>query len=436
MQPMARAKRTFIVRLTDAVRGGGLALRRAARFSDVGRRFGRVGPRAAPGAAALLAACCTFVCAATGQAQTPPPRDFVPKVKHVILMDGDTGGILFRHNADELLSPASMSKIMTVEIAFKLMKAGKLRPSDEFVMSVNAWRKGGAPSGTSAMMVPVHNKVRLDELLQGIIVQSGNDAAIAVAEGIAGNEDAFARLMNEEARRIGLAQSQFRNATGLFHPEHVMTVREIGILARYIIREYPDYFPMFAQKEFLYRRHKFINRNSLLFADPNVDGMKTGNLKVSGYGMVVTSKVNGRRLIAVVAGAKSEAERRDEVRRLLDWGSTSVSEFKLFEANEVVGRARVWGGSAFYVRLVGNGDVNVWLPKFPAAQRLKGEIIYASPLKAPVKRGDEVARLRVTSTSNAMQEVALYAAEDVDEGGIVRRGLDSLAHLALRLIPR
>ncbi len=364
------------------------------------------------------------------------PKDFVPKVKHAILMDGDTGGILYRHNAEALVPPASMSKLMTLVLAFKLMKQGKLQPSDEFVMSVNAWRKGGAPSGTAAMMVPVNTKVRLDELLQGIIVQSGNDAAISVAEGIAGNEDAFARLMEQEARSIGLAKSQFRNATGLYHPDHLMSVRELAVLARYIMREYPQYFPMFAQKEFHYRRHKFMNRNSLLFADANVDGMKTGNLKQSGYGIVVTAKVNSRRLIVVVAGAGSETERRDEVRRLLDWGATNVSEYKLFDSQEVVGRARVWGGNSFYVQLIGNGDVNVWLPRFPAAQRLRGEIVYAGPLKAPVSKGAEVARLRITSSSNAMQEVPLYAAEDVGEGGVVRRGLDSLAHLAFRLFQR
>lgn len=364
------------------------------------------------------------------------PKDFTPKSKNAILMDGETGGILFRHNSDALVPPASMSKIMTAAMVFKLLKQGKLQMSDEFVMSVNAWRRGGAPSGTSAMMVPVNTKVRLDELLQGMIVQSGNDAAMAIAEGIAGTEDAFARLMEEEARRIGLQKSQFRNATGLYHPDHLMTVRELAVLARHIIREYPEYFPQFSQREFLYRRHKFLNRNPMLLADPNVDGMKTGYIKQSGYGIVVTSKVNGRRLIAVVAGAASEAERRDEVRRLLDWGSTNVGEFKLFDANEIVGRARVWGGSAFYVPLMGNGDVNVWLPRFPAAQRLRGEIVYEGPLKAPVSKGTEVARLRVTSTSNAMQEVPLYAAEDVTEGGLLRRGLDSLAHLAFRLFQR
>lgn len=371
-----------------------------------------------------------------GHAQSLPAREFQPKAKQAILMDGNTGGILYRHKADELVPPASMSKLMTVAIVFKLMKQGKLKPSDEFVMSVNAWRRGGAPSGTSAMMVPVNTKVRLDELLQGIIVQSGNDASIAIAEGIAGNEEAYAKLMTEEARRIGLTRSQFRNATGLYHPDHLMTVQELAMLARHLLREYPEYAPMFAQKEFLYRRHKFLNRNSLLFADTNVDGMKTGHLKQSGYGIVVTSKVQGRRLIAVINGASTETERRDEARRLLDWGATNVGEFKLFAASEIVGRARVWGGDAFYVPLVGNGDVNVWLPRFPAAQRLKGEIIYSGPLKAPLRKGDEVARLRVTSTSNAMQEVPLYAAEDVAAGGTMRRGLDSLAHLALRLFQR
>jgi D-alanyl-D-alanine carboxypeptidase (penicillin-binding protein 5/6) len=364
------------------------------------------------------------------------PRDFVPRVKHAILMDGDTGGILWRRNADELVAPASMSKIMTVAVVFKLLKEGKLKLTDEFVVSVNAWRRGGAPSGTSAMMVPVNTKATLSELLQGIIVQSGNDAAIAVAEGIAGNEDKFARLMEDEARRIGLAKSQFRNSTGLFHPDHLMTVRELALLARHILRDYPEYFPMFAQREFLYRRHKFLNRNPLLATDSNVDGMMTGFLKQSGYGVVVTARAGPRRLIAVVAGATSETERREEVRRLLDWGNTNVSEFKIFEATDVVGHARVWGGQSFYVPLIGNGDVNVWLPRFPAAQRLRGEIVYDGPLKAPVHKGAEVARLRVTSTSNAIQEVPLYAGEDVAEGGVMRRGIDSLAHLVVRMFRR
>lgn len=376
---------------------------------------------------------CWLVGAANAQTQQ---RDLVPRVKHSVLMDGISGGILFRNNADVLVPPASMSKLLTLAVAFKLLKEGKLKMTDEFVMSVNAWRKGGAPSGTAAMMVPVNTRVRLEELLQGITVQSGNDAAIAVAEGIAGNEDAFARMAEAEARRIGLQRSQIRNATGLFHPDHLMSARELAILARFLMQEYPEYFPLFSQREFHYRRHKFVNRNSFLFSDPNVDGMKTGSLKQAGFGMVVTAKAGNRRLIAVVAGAVSEQERREEVRRLLDWGNTNIGQFKLFEANEIVGRARVWGGSSFYVNLVGNGDVSVWLPRFPASQRLRGEIVYAGPLKAPVTKGAEVARLRVTSTSNATQEVPLYAAEDIGTSGTFRRGLDSLAHLAFRLFQR
>ena len=373
----------------------------------------------------------------SAQAQAPAPAvsDFKPTVRQAILMDAETGAIFFQHNADQLAAPASMSKLMTLAIAFKLMKAGKLKPSDEFVVSVNAWRRGGAPSGTSAMMIPLNTKVRLEELIQGIAVQSGNDAAIVLAEGIAGSEDAFAKLMNEEARRLGMTKAQFRNATGLYHPEHLMTAKELAILARYIMREYPDYFHVFAQKEYRYRTHRFINRNPLLLADPNVDGMKTGFVRQSGYGVVVTIRQNGRRLIAVVNGAAGENERKEEVRKLFEWASKSVGEFKIYEAGEIIGQARVWGGDAFYVPLVGQGEITVWLPRFPAGQRLRGEIVYASPLKAPVRKGDEVARLRVSSSSSAVQEVPLLAAEDVAEGGLVRRGLDSLAHLALRLVP-
>jgi D-alanyl-D-alanine carboxypeptidase (penicillin-binding protein 5/6) len=238
--------------------------------------------------------------------------------------------------------------------------------------------------------------------------------------------------MNEEARRIGLTKSTFQNATGLPHPEHLSTVRDLATIARHILVEYPTFYPLFSQKEFRYRRHRFINRNPLLFLDPTVDGFKTGYIAASGYGMVVSAKRDGRRLIAVIAGCASDTERREEARRLLDWGFAAYAEFKLFDAGQEVGWARVWGGSRFYLPLTGDGDVNVVLPKTAAAsgQRLKGEIIYASPLKAPIKKGEPVARLRVTSTANAVSEVPLYAAEDMEQGGLVRRGIDSLAHLA------
>ena len=378
---------------------------------------------------ALLGVLLTLFGCLPAAAQT---GSFVPKAKQVVLMDAGSGAILFQANGDQLMSPASMCKLMTLVVVFKALKAGRIKGSDPFLVSVNAWRRGGAPSGTSAMMVPVGTRESLDDLLQGIIVQSGNDAAIAVAEGIAGNEAMFAKMLNEEARRIGLTKSTFQNATGLYHPEHLSTARELALIARHIIDEYPSYFPLFSQKEFRYRRHRFINRNPMLFLDPTVDGFKTGYIKASGYGIVVSAKRDGRRLIAVVNGCDSDSERREEVRRLLDWGFASYTQFKLFDAGEEIGWARVWGGTRFYLPLTGDGEVSVVLPKSAAAsgQRLKGEIIYTSPLKPPIRKGDPVARLRVTSTSSAVSEVPLYAGEDIEKGGLVRRGLDSLAHLA------
>ncbi|MGE3711115.1 MAG: D-alanyl-D-alanine carboxypeptidase family protein, partial [Hyphomicrobiaceae bacterium] len=280
----------------------------------------------------LLAFIWAHVLASPGHAQAK--GELSTKVGQAILMDATTGAILFQHNADQLVQPASMSKLMTLALTFKLLKAGKIKLSDEFVMSVHAWRTGGAPSHTAAMMVPVNTKEPLSELIQGIIVQSGNDAAICIAEGIAGSEAKFAQMMTEEARRIGLQKSQFRNPTGLENPQHLMTVRELALLARHIIVTYPEYFPMFAQKEFQYRRHKFRNRNPLLFSDPTVDGMKTGHLNAAGYGLVATAKRGDRRVIAVVHGASSARERQSETERLLEWGFKNVAPVKLYDADE------------------------------------------------------------------------------------------------------
>lgn len=361
--------------------------------------------------------------------------DLGVKAQHAILVDADSGATLFQRNADELIYPASMSKLMTLVMVFKALKAGEIKPDDEWLMSEFAWRRGGAPSGTSAMMVPVGTKATVEDLLKGIIVQSGNDAAIAVAEALGGNESRFAEMMTQEARRIGLKKSVFKNATGLFHPEHQMTVRELAKLAEYLIREYPEQYKVFALREFPYRRHKFINRNPLLNVVDGVDGLKTGFLKEAGYGMVVSAKQDNRRLIAVVTGLSTAEERREDARRLLDWGFKGFSESKIFDAGEVIGHARVWGGEHMFVALTGKGDVTIWLPRVPANQRLRANIIYQWPLKGPVAKGDRVAMLRVTSSSEASSEVPLYAAEDVAPSGTLRRGIDSLLCLATRWLP-
>jgi serine-type D-Ala-D-Ala carboxypeptidase (penicillin-binding protein 5/6) len=364
----------------------------------------------------------------------PSSGEFPIRARQAILMDADSGAVLFQHSANELMPPASMSKLMTLTVVFKALKAGQIKLEDEFLMTEYAWRKGGAPSGGSAMFVPVNTKERLSELIKGLVIQSGNDAAIAIAEGMGGSEEIFADQMTQEARQIGLKLSTFKNATGFYHPEHMMTARELALLARHIITEYPEYYPIFSQREFQYRKHKFINRNPLLFLNIGVDGLKTGFVKEAGYGMVGSAKNENRRLIVVVNGLATADERKDEARRLLEWGFKSCAEFKLFEAGEVVGSARVWGGDRMFLPLVGNGEVNVLLPRLSANQKLRAEIVYQGPLKPPIRKGDAVAYLRVTSPSEATNEVPLYAAEDVAPGGVFRRGLDSLFHLATRWV--
>ncbi|MDX2159608.1 MAG: D-alanyl-D-alanine carboxypeptidase family protein [Hyphomicrobiaceae bacterium] len=365
--------------------------------------------------------------AASAQKQPGVPTT---KAERAVLMDAESGAVIFQHNADVPAPPASMSKLMTLAVVFRAIKAGEISLDDEVKISVNAWRRGGAPSRTSAMFIPVNTKEKLETLLQGIVVQSANDAAIAVAEAIAGNEDNFARLMVDEARRIGLRQATFGNATGLPHPQQQMTARELAELARYLMREYPEHYARFGQKELVFRKYKFPNRNPLL-GIAGVDGLKTGSLKEAGFGVVASGNQDGRRLILVVAGLEKKEEVRTEGQKLLEWGFTAVTDVRLFEPDEIVASARVWGGDRMWLPLKGNGAISIVMPKYPPNQKLKAEIIYKRPLKTPIAKGDKVATLRVTSSSNAVSEVPLFAAEDVRAGGLVRRGIDTIVHHAL-----
>jgi len=385
--------------------------------------------------AAMLAFVVPLGSRATAAEQSTGADTVSIKAPHAILMDADTGAIIFQRTADDLIYPASMSKLMTLAVAFKAIKAGEIKLEDEFFMSEYAWRKGGAPSGTSAMMVPVGKKATVEELLKGITVQSGNDAAISIAENMAGNETLFVKRMNEEARQIGLKKSTFANPTGLHDPAHQMTARELAILARHIIRTYPDLYELFALKEFIYLKHRFINRNPLLGQVAGLDGLKTGFTKEAGHGIVASAKQDGRRLIAVIAGDATPDDRRDDARRLLEWGFRAFAETKLFDAGEIVGHARVWGGQRMYVALSGKGDINVWLPRNMANQKLRANIVYQWPLKPPLRKGDQVAVLRVTTSSDTMNEVPLFVAEDVERAGPMRRGFDSILCLATRWLP-
>lgn len=356
-------------------------------------------------------------------------ENFETKAKWAILMDAGTGSVLFEKNADELMPPASMSKLMTLAVIFRALKDGRLKLSDTFTASEYAWRTGGAPSGGSAMFVPLNDSVTLEELLQGIAVQSGNDACIIIAEGMAGSEAAFSEIMTDHARSIGLKKSTFRNSTGLPHPDHVMTARELAKLALHLIKTYPEYYHYFSQKEYEYRKHKFHNRNPLIYDGIGVDGLKTGYIKESGYGLTASAEQRGHRLIVVVNGLNSKNDRGQEAKKLLQWGFRAFQQWKLFDENQIVGDALVWGGTKRYVDLVGNGDVSILLPR-NSSRKIKAQILYEGPLKPPIKKGDRVATLRVTAPNAAVNDIPLYAAEDIGEGAFYMKGLESLLHLA------
>ena len=378
-------------------------------------------------AGAVLAFCAGAVAV---HAATAPPA-FETKAKHAMLMDADADLVLFEKDPDTLAPPASMSKLMTLAIVFRELKAGRLKLEDQFKVSEHAWRTGGAPSGGSAMFAPLNSMVTVNDLIQGVTVQSGNDSAIILAEGIGGTEEAFAKQMTEYARTIGLEKSTFANATGLPAEGHLMTVRDLATLARHLTYTYPEYYHFFGQKEFKYReKFTFLNRNPLIFADIGVDGMKTGFIKELGYGMVASAKRGDQRLILVVGGVESAKEREAEARKLLEWGFKSFKPFRLFDSGQTVSDALVWGGTKHYVPLVGDGDINIILPA-NATGKVTASIVYQGPIKAPIRKGDQVAVLRVTSAElQATNEIPLYAGDDIGQSNFAMRGLDSLLVLA------
>ena len=263
--------------------------------------------------------------------------------KQAILMDSGSGKVLFEKNADELMHPASMSKIMTMIMVFERLESGRLSLDDEFTVSENAWRRGGATSGGSTMYLELNSRVSLDNLIKGVIVQSGNDACIVIAEGIAGSEQAFADMMTDRARELGLEQSTFQNSTVLTHPEHQMTPRELALLARYLIEVFPEYYQIYSIPEFTWNNITQPNRNPLLNSYPGADGIKTGYVQAAGYGLTGSAKRDGRRLIMVINGLDSARARAEESRKMLDWGFRQYLTVELYQAGDRVGRARVGG---------------------------------------------------------------------------------------------
>ena len=365
-----------------------------------------------------------------GPAGAQKKDEFQTSVPHAILIEAESGSILFDKAADELVYPASLAKLMTAEFLFNELRKGSITTEDLVVVSENAWRKGGAPSRTSSMFAPLNSQVKVSDILRGIIVQSGNDASIAVAEAFAGNEAAFGIKLTQRAREIGLTKSTFANATGLHEPGLKVTARELGKLAQHIISTYPDYYKIYNERDFTYNNIRQYNRNPLLAW--GADGMKTGFTKESGYGLVASSEQNGMRLIAVVMGAKAEKERADEARKLLEWGFRSFEARILFGEGQTVGEAKVFGGDQGYVPLVGKGTIRLMVPR-NLNERILAKVTYSGPLPAPVERGKQVGVLKVWRGDTLALEMPLQTAEDVGKGSLSQRAFDALAESVIAL---
>ena len=367
-------------------------------------------------------------------AQTPPPKkdEFQISAPYAILIDADSGTVLFEKNADKLNPPASMSKLMTTEVVLHAIQQGKLKYEDEMTISENAWRKGGAPSGGSAMFAALNSRVSVRDLLHGVMIQSGNDASIALAEGIAGSELAFAEMMNKRAREIGLTQARFTNATGIHDPDHSMTVRELAKLAQHIIKTYPEAYKIYGEREFTWNKVRQQNRNPLLAMGIGADGMKTGFTKEAGYGLVGSAVQNGLRLIVVVNGDKSAKERADDAKKLLEWGFRSFEQRILFAEGQQLGTAKVYGGAAGKVPLEANGLVKVMMPK-AGGERLIARIVYSGPVPAPVKKGQAIGAVKVWRGDNLILTQPLHAAEDVRAGSMPQRAFDAVTEMVIAL---
>ncbi|GAB5471033.1 MAG: D-alanyl-D-alanine carboxypeptidase family protein [Rhodospirillales bacterium] len=345
------------------------------------------------------------------------------KARSAVLLDAETGAVLFSKNADQRLPPASMSKLMTAFVVFERLAQGLLSLDDRLPVSERAWRKGG-----SKMFVEVGDSVTVSDLLRGMIVQSGNDASIVLAEGLAGSESAFVREMNAMARDIGLTDSTFANATGWPDPQHLMTARDLATLARIVIERFPQYYAIYSEEEFTWNDITQRNRNPLLFRDIGADGIKTGHTREAGYCLVASAEVDGRRLILVVMGLESSRERAEEAERLLAWGFREFTSYRLFQAGELLDEAPVWMGEQATVPLIAPTEISVNMLR-AARDRMGVKLIYQSPIAAPIAAGQEIAVLSVEAPGTPAVDFPIVAGQSVGEASILGRMIQGVTEL-------
>jgi D-alanyl-D-alanine carboxypeptidase (penicillin-binding protein 5/6) len=323
-----------------------------------------------------------------------------------------------------------MSKIMTTYMLFEALKDGRLKLDDRLPVSENAWRKGGAPSGGSAMYLKINSEATVEELIRGIVVQSGNDASIVVAEGLAGSEEAFAEQMTLRARELGMMNSRFRNSTGWPHPDHVSTPRDLARLAKLTIEHFPEYYHYYSEMEYTYNGIRQGNRNPLLYENMGADGLKTGHTEEAGYGLTASATMNDRRLILVIAGLPGPKERAEEAKKLMSWGFREFDNYKLFAANEAAATAEVWLGEADEVSLVTAKDAVVTLPR-SARPDMVVKVHYEGPIPAPIEKGQRLGTLVVEAPGVATTEFPLLAGEPVEQLGVFGRLSAVLRHVVM-----
>jgi len=348
-----------------------------------------------------------------------------------ILVDYHSDEILFELDPDAQIYPASMTKIMTAIIAFDLIKANKLSLDDQFTVSENAWRLSQA--GYSSMFIMINDQVSVENLLKGIIIASGNDACVALAEGIAGSEQNFADMMNEKAGEIGMTSTNFTNSSGINDPNNISTVRDIALMSKYLIKNYPNYYELFAEKTFTWDRTggepiKQGNRNPLLYKNVGVDGVKTGYLAVEKYSLASSMKKNERRVIAVASGFETKNSRSSQSLKLLNWGFRNTNTFEISKKDETIFEIDTWLGVKPKIKATTKEDFYVTIDK-KDIRYLTVSLDYKGPIQAPIYKDTEIAKIIVTQKDNTIKEIPLYAAEDVKKVNIFKSLLTSLNYL-------
>jgi len=351
-------------------------------------------------------------------AQTVPPPALAAKAW--ALVDHATGQTLAEKDADARIEPASLTKLMTAYITFSKLKEGSLKPDQVVPVSTKAWRMEG-----SRMFIEPNKPVSVDELIRGVIVQSGNDACVALAETIAGSEEAFAALMNREAQRLGMTNTHFTNSTGLPDPQLYTSARDLAVLASAIVRDFPEYYGLYSLKEFTYNGIKQPNRNRLLYMDPTVDGMKTGHTSSAGYCLVSTARRGERRLVSVVLGAASDSVRAQESLKLLNFGYQFYETVKLYSADEALSKFRVWKGKLNELPVGFTKDFALTVPK-EAANKIQVSLESRQPLVAPLQRGQEVGTLTVAVDGKPLGQYPVVALQDVEVAGFFGRLWDAI----------